>query len=90
MLSAVTRQMRSIATQSLKTRSFSGHAASSAEKKPYSFKEAWLSDAGAYPVMFTISFAVLFSGGFALKNAFMNKDVRVNKTKRMSTLRTWG
>jgi hypothetical protein len=53
------------------------------------FKHNWLSDAGAYPVIGIISFALVFCAGVCTRCLLTNPDVRIDKKKRMSTLRTW-
>ena len=99
MFSAVARQMRSTATHSMKPRSFSSPAAEKSAGLSevtlfpvgsQGFKAAWLSDPACYPIMFTIGFSLLFSGGFLLRELATNKDVRISKLKRKSTMRTWG
>lgn len=52
-------------------------------------KHNWLSDAGAYPVMGVIVFACVFCAGCCTRCLLANPDVRIDKKKRMSHLRTW-
>ena len=54
-----------------------------------SFKENWLSDAGAYPIVVVISFAMVLCGGVGSRCLMANPDVRVLPSKRNSVIRTW-
>jgi len=54
------------------------------------FKENWLSDAGAYPVLFIISFAGVFCASVGVRCLTSNPDVRIAPSRRTSVLRTWG
>jgi hypothetical protein len=58
-----------------------------AEYKEKSFKEAWCSDSGAYPVMGVIAFAIVFSLGYGFKVMFTDKDSRLSKSSRKSFFR---
>eukprot|EP00178_Gracilaria_changii_P014949 TRINITY_DN41984_c0_g1_i1.p3 TRINITY_DN41984_c0_g1~~TRINITY_DN41984_c0_g1_i1.p3 ORF type:complete len:103 (-),score=10.59 TRINITY_DN41984_c0_g1_i1:241-549(-) len=52
-----------------------------------SFKEAWLSDKGAWPVMGVIGFAVSFVTYWSLSTLLTNPDVRINRTMRETVIR---
>ncbi|CAM9654777.1 unnamed protein product [Ectocarpus sp. 12 AP-2014] len=52
-----------------------------------SFKEAWLSDKGAWPVMGVIGFAVTFVTYWSFSTLLTNPDVRINRTIRETTIR---
>ena len=54
-----------------------------------SFKENWLSDAGAYPVIFIISFAGLFCFGVGSRCLLQNPDVRITPKRRNAIIRDW-
>ena len=49
----------------------------------------WLADAGAYPVIFTLSFACVFAASFITYCAVKNPDVRITPGRRQQLLRTW-
>ncbi|KAL3817647.1 hypothetical protein ACHAXA_001992 [Cyclostephanos tholiformis] len=49
----------------------------------------WLSDPGAYPIIFTLSFACCFAGSFIAYCAICNPDVRITTGRRQQLLRTW-
>ena len=49
--------------------------------------EAWASDTGAYPVMFVIAFACVFSTGYGLQVMFRHPDARLSKGNRTSIFR---
>lgn len=51
------------------------------------FKEAWLSDPGAYPVMGVIAFACVFSTGYGLYVMFTHPDARLLGSKRKAIFR---
>eukprot|EP01040_Poterioochromonas_malhamensis_P024483 gene24483-30283_t len=55
--------------------------------KPKSFKEAWLSDPGAYPVMGVIVFAGGMCAVWSFYTMFTHPDARINKTDRKSVFR---
>ena len=55
--------------------------------KEKTFKEAWCSDTGAYPVMGVIAFAVVFSLGYGLHVMLFDKDSRLSKSSRKSFFR---
>eukprot|EP00349_Pseudokeronopsis_sp_Brazil_P008752 CAMPEP_0202971044 /NCGR_PEP_ID=MMETSP1396-20130829/23201_1 /ASSEMBLY_ACC=CAM_ASM_000872 /TAXON_ID= /ORGANISM="Pseudokeronopsis sp., Strain Brazil" /LENGTH=73 /DNA_ID=CAMNT_0049700011 /DNA_START=106 /DNA_END=327 /DNA_ORIENTATION=+ len=55
--------------------------------KPKTFKEAWLSDTGAYPVMGVIVFAGAFCAAWSGYTLLTNVDARLNKTDRKAPLR---
>jgi hypothetical protein len=52
-----------------------------------SFKEAWMMDAGAYPVMSVIVFAVVFSLGYGLQVMAFHPDARISKGNRKNFFR---
>ena len=61
--------------------------------KPFNFQEFknnWLMDRGAYPVMFIIGFAVCFCTTVGTRCLLTNPDVRIDRAKRQSVLRYWG
>lgn len=68
---------RNLATGAVKPSSF----------REKSFKEAWCSDVGAYPVMGVIVFACAFSTGAGLWFMFTHPDSRISKTSRKSLFR---
>jgi hypothetical protein len=49
--------------------------------------EAWASDTGAYPVMFVIGFAAVFSISYGLQVMFRHPDARIGKGNRTSIFR---
>lgn len=49
----------------------------------------WLNDPGAYPVIFTLGFALTFSASFIAYCALRNPDVRITTGRRQQLLRTW-
>lgn len=49
----------------------------------------WLADPGAYPVIFTLGFALTFSASFIAYCALRNPDVRITTGRRQQLLRTW-
>ncbi|KAL3762762.1 hypothetical protein ACHAW5_002267 [Stephanodiscus triporus] len=49
----------------------------------------WLSDPGAYPVIFTLGFACCFASSFIAYCAIRNPDVRITTGRRQQLLRTW-
>jgi len=73
----------------LQRRTFAGHAAKAEPGSFNEFKQNWLMDVGAYPVMGVICFAVGFCGFVCTRCLLTNPDVRIDKSKRTSTLRTW-
>eukprot|EP00540_Astrosyne_radiata_P006272 CAMPEP_0116852842 /NCGR_PEP_ID=MMETSP0418-20121206/17542_1 /TAXON_ID=1158023 /ORGANISM="Astrosyne radiata, Strain 13vi08-1A" /LENGTH=89 /DNA_ID=CAMNT_0004485099 /DNA_START=138 /DNA_END=407 /DNA_ORIENTATION=- len=50
----------------------------------------WLQDEGAYPIIGILGVAVLGCSGFATYVLFGHPDVRINRSKRQSVVRTWG
>jgi hypothetical protein len=52
------------------------------------FKHNWLSDVGAYPVMFIITGAVMFCTTVGLICLTKNPDVRISKARRGAVMRT--
>lgn len=64
------------------------NAASKGKKfAPKNFKEAWLSDVGAYPVMGVIVFAIVFCSTYGFSVMFFNQDSRISKSSRKSIFR---
>ena len=55
--------------------------------KEKTFKEAWCSDTGAYPVMAVIGFAVVFCTTVGVGITVMHPDARVGKYNRKSIFR---
>ena len=51
------------------------------------FMEAWASDAGAYPVMGVIAFAVVFSTGYGTYYLATAPDARISKSGRKNFFR---
>ena len=51
------------------------------------FKEAWCSDSGAYPVMGVIAFAVVFSLGYGSYTMMTHPDARLFGQKRRTVFR---
>jgi len=49
----------------------------------------WLSDAGAYPVIFVLTFAVGFCGSFMAWTMAKSPDVRVQFGRRQAVIRDW-
>ena len=49
----------------------------------------WLSDAGALPVIFVLTFACGLSATFIGYNCVANPDVRITTSKRQQLIRTW-
>ncbi|KAL7490118.1 hypothetical protein ACHAW6_016143 [Cyclotella cf. meneghiniana] len=49
----------------------------------------WLSDAGAYPVIAVLTFAVGMCGSFIAYCAAVNPDVRITPGRRQQLVRTW-
>lgn len=66
-------------------RGFAGSAGGTFREK--TFKEAWCSDPGAYPVMGVIAFAVVFSLGYGMHVMFTHPDARLLGSKRKSIFR---
>jgi len=52
-----------------------------------SFKKNWLSDAGCYPIVVIMGFALTFCGSVSLTCLTSNPDVRIMPSKRNSVLR---
>ncbi len=50
----------------------------------------WLSEPGAYPVMFVCSGAVIGAGCYICYKFLSSPDVRWDKNKRGSVVRWWG
>jgi hypothetical protein len=55
--------------------------------KPKTFKEAWLSDSGAYPVMSVIAFAGVFGVVWGIWTIATHPDARISKSSRKSIFR---
>lgn len=55
----------------------------------YSFTKTWLMDPGSYPIMFVLSFAVVFAGSFIFYKTRYCNDVRVTSSAKGHVLRTW-
>eukprot|EP00985_Skeletonema_marinoi_P026253 scaffold20215_cov191-Skeletonema_marinoi.AAC.5 len=49
----------------------------------------WLSDAGALPVIFVLTFACGLGATFIGYNCVANPDVRITTSKRQQLIRTW-
>ncbi len=64
---------------------FASTATSSYREK--TFKEAWCSDSGAYPVMGVIAFAVVFSLGYGTYVMVTSPDARLFGQKRKTVFR---
>jgi len=73
------------AAKAQQTRSFAGAAGKAYKEK--TFYEAWCSDAGAYPVMSVIGFAVVFSFGTGFAIMFTHPDARFSKGSRSQIFR---
>mmetsp|Transcript_29268 Transcript_29268/g.41434 ORF Transcript_29268/g.41434 Transcript_29268/m.41434 type:complete len:108 (-) Transcript_29268:51-374(-) len=56
----------------------------------YKFSEAWLSDPSAYPLLVVMGAAGLLVVGVSASCLAFSPDVRIDRTKRSSTLRDWG
>jgi len=54
---------------------------------PKNFKEAWLSDVGAYPVMGVIVFACVFCATYGFSVMLFDQDARLSKSSRKSFFR---
>eukprot|EP00580_Thalassiosira_gravida_P002059 CAMPEP_0201605964 /NCGR_PEP_ID=MMETSP0492-20130828/5588_1 /ASSEMBLY_ACC=CAM_ASM_000837 /TAXON_ID=420259 /ORGANISM="Thalassiosira gravida, Strain GMp14c1" /LENGTH=74 /DNA_ID=CAMNT_0048070297 /DNA_START=171 /DNA_END=395 /DNA_ORIENTATION=- len=52
-------------------------------------KSIWLSDPGAYPVIFVLTFAVGFSASFISWTVAKSPDVRVQFGRRQAVIRDW-
>jgi hypothetical protein len=73
-------------------RTFSSGTVSKADRASRGFREktmmeAWASDAGAYPVMGVIAFAVVFSLGTGAYYLASAPDARINKSGRKNIFR---
>ena len=66
-------------------RGFAGATGGTYREK--TFKEAWCSDPGAYPVMGVIAFACVFSTGYGLYVMFTHPDARLLGSKRKAIFR---
>lgn len=55
-----------------------------------SVKKDWLSDPSTYPIIIIMGSALTFMIGMGVHALTTYKDVRIDPTKRNSTLRTWG
>lgn len=55
--------------------------------KPKTFKEAWLSDSGAYPVMAVIAGACVFCASASFYILFSHPDNRLSKPARKGIFR---
>eukprot|EP00550_Attheya_septentrionalis_P004934 CAMPEP_0198298770 /NCGR_PEP_ID=MMETSP1449-20131203/42064_1 /TAXON_ID=420275 /ORGANISM="Attheya septentrionalis, Strain CCMP2084" /LENGTH=77 /DNA_ID=CAMNT_0044000127 /DNA_START=67 /DNA_END=300 /DNA_ORIENTATION=- len=71
------------------TRTFSASAMKEEKSKSIS-KSVWLADPGAYPVMFVVVFACSLCATVGVRTLMTNTDVRVDRSKRQSVIRTWG
>lgn len=69
------------------TNKASNTIASNSSYKEKTFKQSWLSDTGAYPVMFVIVFAVAFCSGTMIYFTATHPDARVTKDSRKSIFR---
>lgn len=49
----------------------------------------WLSDPGAYPVIFVLTFACGFAGSFIAYCLIDNPDVRITPGRRQQLIRNW-
>ncbi len=54
---------------------------------PKSTREVWLGDAGAYPIMGVIGFALAFCTVFGLRTAAVDSDARLSKDNRKNPFR---
>eukprot|EP00584_Thalassiosira_punctigera_P008818 CAMPEP_0172544526 /NCGR_PEP_ID=MMETSP1067-20121228/14664_1 /TAXON_ID=265564 ORGANISM="Thalassiosira punctigera, Strain Tpunct2005C2" /NCGR_SAMPLE_ID=MMETSP1067 /ASSEMBLY_ACC=CAM_ASM_000444 /LENGTH=98 /DNA_ID=CAMNT_0013331103 /DNA_START=40 /DNA_END=336 /DNA_ORIENTATION=+ len=52
-------------------------------------KSIWLSDPGAYPVMFVVTFALGFCASFMSWTAMRSPDVRISTGRRQQLIRDW-
>ena len=52
--------------------------------------EIWLADPGVYPIVIIISGACVFCATYYTHNLMTNPDIRISKTMRKTTYRTWG
>ena len=70
-------------------RAFSAAVATTAplKFKPKSFREAWLGDSGAYPVIGTILFGLFFTTSVTVWSSFSNADARWSDSSRKSLFR---
>ena len=58
--------------------------------KPYSFKEAWLSDSATYPLIVCLAGAGTFIVGCTINTFANNKDIRISPAHKSHILRDWG
>ena len=49
----------------------------------------WLSDAGAYPIIFVLSFATCFAGSYITYCCVKSPDVRISTGRRQQLIRDW-
>ena len=68
-------------------RQFSSEVRSLHGYRDKTMMEAWASDTGAYPVMFVIGFAVVFSLGYGTQVMFRHPDARLAKSNRSAIFR---
>ena len=68
------------------SRKMSNQVSGNGFKAP-NFKDAWCSDTGAYPVMFVIGFACIFSLGYGASVMMLHPDARLGKGGRKSIFR---
>jgi hypothetical protein len=59
------------------------------DKTAVKLRTVWYSDRGAYPVMGCLAFAMVFCTWYGLHNLLTSPDIRINKDKRYSPVRTW-
>ena len=62
-------------------------AAKPAGFRPRTEREVWLGDAGAYPVMATILFGLIFTSSVIVWASFTNNDARWGDSSRKSLFR---
>mmetsp|Transcript_1203 Transcript_1203/g.1827 ORF Transcript_1203/g.1827 Transcript_1203/m.1827 type:complete len:91 (-) Transcript_1203:350-622(-) len=54
------------------------------------FKQAWLQTSGTYPIIVILGFACSFCAFVGTTCLFKNPDVRMDRSKRGTVIRTWG
>jgi len=81
---------RRTAVANSQRRAFGAAAGAFKHPKDRTFKELWLSDKGAYPVIGIMAFASGFATWFGCRMVAAHPDVRVTPSKRTSVMRTWG
>mmetsp|Transcript_189 Transcript_189/g.237 ORF Transcript_189/g.237 Transcript_189/m.237 type:complete len:95 (+) Transcript_189:174-458(+) len=88
LLSNFTRKAVQSTGIGLRTRAAQRFATTSAQgAKEKTWKDAWLSDPGAYPVIGIISTACVIAAGFGVKFMATSPDVQINKDVRKSIMR---